>query len=131
MNPYINVYKNNPTAGAVDGTAISTDGAQTSPLVITLDASTNETKTEKLAIRCEAGYTTNGSTTIQDYNDTNDRWKFSLAENGPYSDTITIATAIDTVNTIFYAQASSSSLETPTRDTSVSMKLNAIIQATA
>lgn len=130
-NPYINVYMNNPTAGETDGTALSTDNAQTSPLVIQLDASTNETKKAKLAVRCEAGYTTTGNTVIQDNNDTNDRWKFSLEENGAYSDAITISAAIDTVNTIFYAQASSSSLESPTRDTSVKMRVNTVIQATA
>ena len=130
-NPYINVYMNNPTAGDTDGTAISTGGDQTSPLVITLDASTNETKKEKLGIRCEAGYATTGDTTIQDNNDTADRWKFGLTENGTFTDTLVIASTIDTVNTIFYAQASSDSLETPTRDTSVSMRVNTVIQATA
>ena len=130
-NPYINVYMNNPTAGGTDGTAISTGGDQTSPLVITLDASTNETKKAKLGIRCEAGYATTGNTTIQDNNDTADRWKFGLTENGTFTDTLVIASTIDTVNTIFYAQASSDSLETPTRDTSVSMRVNSVIQATA
>ena len=130
-NPYINVYMNNPTAGDTDGTAISTGGDQTSPLVITLDASTNETKKAKLGIRCEAGYATTGDTTIQDNNDTADRWKFGLTENGTFTDTLVIASTIDTVNTIFYAQASSDSLETPTRDTSVSMRVNTVIQATA
>ena len=122
---------NNPTAGDTDGTAISTGGDQTSPLVITLDASTNETKKAKLGIRCEAGYATTGDTTIQDNNDTADRWKFGLTENGTFTDTLVIASTIDTVNTIFYAQASSDSLETPTRDTSVSMRVNTVIQATA
>ena len=130
-NPYINVYMNNPTEGGTDGTAISTDGAQTSPLTMTLDASVNETKTAKLALRCEAGYTTTGNTTITDYNDTNDRWKFGFSTSGTFSDTIIFTSAIGTANTIFYAQASSSSLESPTRDTSVSMRVNAVIQATA
>lgn len=122
---------NNPTAGGTDGTAISTGGDQTSPLVVTLDASTNETKKTKLGIRCEAGYATTANTTIQDNNDTADRWKFGLTENGTFTDTIVIASSIGTVNTIFYAQASSDSLETPARDTSVSMRVNAVIQATA
>ena len=130
-NPYLNIYMNNPTAGGTDGTVISTGGDQTSPLVITLDASTNETKKAKLGIRCEAGYATTGDTTIQDNNDTADRWKFGLTEDGTFSDTIIIASSIGTVNTIFYAQASSDSLETPARDTSVSMRINTMIQATA
>ena len=130
-NPYINVYMNNPTEGDVDGTALSTDGAGTSPLVITLDASQNEIKTAKLAIRTEAGYATTGNTTIQDNNDTADRWKFGFSTSGTFSDTIIFTTALGTTNSIFYAQASSSSLETPQRDTSVSMKVNTVIQATA
>ena len=128
-NPYINAYMNNPTAGGTDGTAISTDGTQTAPLVLTLDASQNETKKVKLGIRCEPGYTTNGNTVIQDNNDTDDRWKFSLMENGTYDDAITIASAIGSVNTIFWAQASSSSLETPQRDTSVTMRISTVIEA--
>lgn len=130
-NPYINAYCDNPTEGGTDGTAISTDGAQTAPLVVNLDAAQNEVKKIKCALRCESGYTTQGDTVIQDNNDLNDRWKFSLTENGTYSDSITIASAISTVNTIFWAQASSSSLESPSRDTSVSLRVSTVIQATA
>jgi len=129
-NPYINVYMNNPTVGETDGTAVSSGGTQTAPLVVRLDASTNEVKKTKLAIRCEAGYTTTGNTVIQDNNDTNDRWKFATEENGAYADSITLSAAIDTVNTIFWAQASSSSLESPSRDSSVTMRVNTMIQAT-
>lgn len=130
-NPFLNAYQGNPTEGGTDGTIISTDGAQTAPLVANLDASQNESKKIKCALRCESGYTTYGDTVIQDNNDVNDRWKFSLTENGTYSDSITISSAISTVNTIFWAQASSSSLEAPSRDTSVSVRVNTVIQATA
>ena len=128
-NAFINIYTGNPTGGLSDGTIISTDGTQTAPLVITLDAAQNEVKKQKLAIRCEAGYNAMSGTIIQDNNDIDDRWKFSLAENGTYTDSITIADGIDTGNTIFWAQASSSSLESPTRDTSVSIRVNATIEA--
>lgn len=128
-NPYINLYKGNPTAGETDGTAISTDGEYTSPLSITLDASQNETKKEKLAVRCESGYQTDGNTVIEDSNDTNDRWKFSLLEDGVYSDAITIGGVIDTVNTVFWVQASADSLESPQRDQSVGIKLTTVIVA--
>ena len=130
-NPYINVYGGNPTEGGTDGTVVSTDGAQTAPLVVNLDAAQNESKKIKLGIRCESGYTTQSDTVIQDSGDTYDRWKFSLTENGTYADSITIASAISTVNTIFWAQASSSSLESPTRDTSVSLRVSTVIQATS
>ena len=50
-NAYINVYKNNPTVGGTDGTAVSTGGAYTEPIVVSLDASQSESKKVKLAIR--------------------------------------------------------------------------------
>ena len=124
---YINLYMNNPTADGTDGTAISTDGTQLSPLTVSLDASTNETKKVKLAVRTETGYVATGDVTVSDYGDTNDRWKFSLTENGTYSDTVIISSGVGSVNSIFYAQASSSSSENPARDTSVSIKLKAVV----
>ncbi len=124
---YINLYMNNPTADGTDGTAISTDGTQLSPLTVSLDASTNETKKVKLAVRTETGYVATGDVTLSDYGDTNDRWKFSLTENGTYSDTVIISSGVGSVNSIFYAQASSSSLENPARDTSVSIQVKAVI----
>ena len=129
-NAFINIYTGNPTEGGTDGTIISSGGTQTAPLVVTLDASTNEVKKTKLAIRCESGYQTTGNTVIQDNGDTNDRWKFSLTENGTFADSITIGGGIDTGNSIFYAQTSSSSLESPMRDTTVSIQVNTTIEAT-
>lgn len=128
-NEWINIYMNNPTAGGTDGTAISTDGTYTAPLKVQLDASQNETKTVKLAIRTETGYKTSSDTTICDVNDTSDRWKLSLTENGTFEDTITIANSIDTGNTIFWARASSSSLEAPTNDRTVSLRVSTVIEA--
>ena len=46
-NDYINIYMNNPTAGATDGTAVSQGGDFTAPITFTLDASENESKTVK------------------------------------------------------------------------------------
>ena len=124
---YLNLYTNNPTANNTDGTAISLDGTQLSPLTVLLDASTNETKKVKLAVRTETGYVATGNVTISDNNDSSDRWKFSLTESGTYSDTIIISSGVGSVNSIFYAQASSSSLENPARDTSVSIEVKAVI----
>lgn len=126
---YLNLYMNNPTAGGTDGTAISTDGTQLNPLTVELDASESESKKVKLAVRCEAGYAASGDVTVTDYNDTNDRWKFSLTEDGTYADTIIISSGVGAVNTIFYAQASSDSSESPSRDTSVSIKARAKVEA--
>lgn len=128
-NAFINLYMNNPTAGGTDGTAISTDGTYTSPLTVSLDAAINESKTVKLAVRTETGYTTTGSTTISDNGDTNDRWKLCLTENGTFTDSITISNAITDVNTVFYAKASSADTETPSTDRSVSLRVAATIAA--
>lgn len=126
---YINIYKNNPTAGGTDGTAVSTDGAYTSPVTVTLDAAQSESKKVKLAIRCETGYNTSGNTVISDNGDANDRWKLCLTENGTYTDSITIPSTIDDTNTIFYAQASSTSTETPATDRTVSLRVATTILA--
>jgi len=126
-NAYINLYMNNPTAGGTDGTAISTDGTYTSPLTVSLDASINESKTIKLAVRTESGYTTTGNTTISDSGDTNDRWKLCLTENGTFTDSITISNAITNANTVFYAKASSVDTEIPSTDRSVSLQVQTTI----
>ena len=128
-NAFINLYMNNPTEGGTDGTAISTDGTYTSPLTVSLDAAINESKTVKLAVRTETGYTTTGSTTISDNGDTNDRWKLCLTENGTFTDSITISNAITNVNTVFYAKASSANTEVPSTDRSVSLRVAATIAA--
>lgn len=125
-NAYINVYKNNPTAGETDGTAVSTDGDFLAPISFVLDASQSESQTLKLGIRTESGYVTVGNTTIRDSGDTNDRLKLSLTESGGYSDIITLG-SISAVNTIFWAQASSSSTENPQTDRSASFVVNAVI----
>ncbi len=128
-NAYINVYKNNPTSGGTDGTAVSIGGTYTEPISVSLNATNNESKKIKLAIRCESGYTTSGNTVIADSGDTDDRWKLCLTENGTYTDSITISSAIGTTNTVFWAQASSASSESPTTDRSVSLQVTATIAA--
>lgn len=119
---YINIYMEDPannitvTAGGTDGVALSTEDTYTSPLSITLDAATSESKTVKLAVRCEPNYTTEGTTTISDFNDTTDRWKLCLTEDGTFTDYIEIQDVISNTNVIFYAKASSSASEGPQKD---------------
>lgn len=125
-NPYINVYMNNPTARSTDGTAVST-GDDTAPISFVLDASQNESKIQKCAIRTESGYITTGTTTISDNNDTNDRLQLCWTEDGTFADSISTAEAIDSLNTIFYAKASSASTESPQTDMSISLKVTCVI----
>lgn len=124
---YINVYMNNPTAGATDGTAVSTGGTFTAPINFTLDASQNETQKVKLGIRTESGYTASG-VSIADLNDTNDRLKLCLTENGTFADSISIG-SVSAVNTIFYARASSADTENPQTDRSVSFRVEGVLAA--
>ena len=125
----INLYKDNPTAGATDGTAISLDGTYTSPLAVSLDAVTSESKIVKLAVRTDAGHTTSGNTTISDKGDTSDHWKFSLTENGTFTDSITISTPINNANIIFYAKVSSVNTEQSMTDRSVAIRVTAAVVA--
>ena len=124
-NAYINIYKNNPTAGATDGTAVSTDGDFTAPISFVLDASQNESQTLKLAVRTESGYVAS-DVTIADNNDTDDLLKLCLTENETFADTISIG-SVSAVNTIFYARASSADTETPQIDTSANFVISALI----
>ena len=126
-NAYINVYKNNPTAGGTDGTAVSTDDAFTSPISFTLDATQNESAVQKLAIRTESGYVTTGTTTITDYNDTDDRLKFCWTQDGTFEDSISTTNPITDTNTIFYVKASSADTENPYTDTSIKVRVTCTI----
>jgi hypothetical protein len=125
---YIDVYNGNPTAGGTDGTAVSTEGAQTNPVAVTLDASQQETATVKLALRCESGYQTRGNTIISFAGTSAGYWTVCDTENGTYSSTLTISNTIGATNTLFYVKASSSSAETPTVDTSVSIQVTTKIE---
>ena len=127
VTDYVNLYMNNPTAGATDGTAVSTGGTFTAPINFTLDASQNESKTVKLAVRTESGYTVSGMS-IADLNDTNDRLKLCLTENGTFADSISIG-SVSAVNTIFYARASSADTENPQTDRSISFKVTGMLAA--
>jgi hypothetical protein len=127
-NEYCNVYKNNPTVGGTDGTAVSTDGSFTSPMSFILDASQNEEKVQKFAIRTETGYIAK-DVVISDNNDPNDRLKLCWTENGTFADSIAAANDITDVNTIFYAKAGSSSTENPQTDRSISPKISCKIAA--
>jgi len=116
MNPYISIYKNNPTAGGTDGTAVSQDGYMTDPVSVTLDASQSESEVVTLAIRTETGYETDGNTTISIEYDSDSHWSLDTSANGSFSGTsITLTSTIDDTNTLFYAKASSSSSEGPGR----------------
>ena len=120
-------YMNNPTAGATDGTEIS-NNTEVLPLTLTLDASKEETGAAKCAIRCESGYSISGGASIYASGNNSDKWQFAIDNNyssaddaiqfGVWQDTI-VANGVSSVNSIFWAKATSSSLENPSNDRSV------------
>ncbi|MBR1580543.1 MAG: DUF2163 domain-containing protein, partial [Selenomonadaceae bacterium] len=93
---------------------------------VTLDADNNETKIFKLAVRCVEGYHSVGDVVISD---NSNRWSFSLAEDGAFADSITVS-AVDSVNSIFWAKASCTETDSPSTDTAVAISVNASVRST-
>ncbi|WP_041914357.1 hypothetical protein [Selenomonas ruminantium] len=129
QNQYINVYNGNPTAGALDGVVVSYNGLQTNPVSVALNGNVGESKVIKLAIRCEQGYCAPNGAEISFENDVIGQWELSKTEDGTFSTTLTIDTAITNVNTIFYAKITSG-VEAPRKNTSVSIIVDAEIENT-
>ena len=123
-NPFINLYGDSPTDGRTDGTLISLDDDTSSPIDVTVNASKEETKKVKLALRCEEGYHTNGDTTLWFTGANADRWSLSLTENGTYSSTLIISDAIGDKNVIFWAAGHGVSGELPDIDTTSKLKVS-------
>lgn len=145
-NPYINVYMGNPTVDGTDGTQISTDGAQTSPLSAVLDATKEESKVMKIALRCEAGYKVKadgtGNTVTIDFLDGSGnhstKWGISetqyasdteaLADIANFTNTKTSTRAVANKNVIFWVVAKSTKDEVPSNDTAIKMQIKATIE---
>lgn len=126
-NLYMNLYTS-ATAGQRDGSAISLDGDQTSPLSVILDALSAESKVIPIGIRTTNGYTVDGDVTITLDGTSKAKWGLCATEKGTFSDTLTL-TGVTSTNTIFYVKAAATTDETPTNDTSVKIKATGAIQA--
>lgn len=134
----IHFYMNNPTAGDTDGTEIS-NNTNVLPLTLTLDASKEESKAAKCAIRCDSGYSISGGASIYSSGDNSAKWQFALDNNFADSDTaLTFATWQDSIvaenvgsaNVIFWARASSTSLESPQNDRTVKINGSGLVVST-
>ena len=143
----INLYCNNPTAGKKDGTAISQDNTQTSPLALTLKLS--EQKAVKVAIRTDAGYKTTDGVNISfayydgsEYQTTGGNianWyvcldnNYSSAEDalskGTWGHSADITADVTDVNTIIWVKYDASNNTTPINDNSTAVCLKATIEA--
>ena len=148
MSTYIGLYGNSPTEGLTDGTSISEDMTQTSPLSVTLNATESEAVAMKVALRCEAGYKTSGNTEVcfkywdgSAYQDTGgniSKWKVA-PDNGftaetalsqaTWADTLTITDVIGSTNHCFWVKAEAGADEKPKTDRTVSIHVSGIVEA--
>lgn len=143
-NPYINIYKDNPTEGAKDGTPVSTDGAYTAPITAFLNKDRMQSQIIKLAVRTEEGYRTlndfhigvygvaiDASTsslryfvpgyktlTNNGYTLLDENLLLSWTQNGEYKYFIATTESIGSTNKIFYAKFTMTDDEMPQIDKS-------------
>ncbi len=126
---HIHLFKNNPTAGDIDGTELS-QGDGTQPLTAILNANEGESSAQKVAVRCAAGYSIEGACDIYFDGNTADKWAVAPDNDytnetlaltfGDWQDSMTIG-GVSTVNNVFWVRATSSSVESPQNDTSVTL----------
>ena len=129
MAKHLHFYMNNPTAGGVDGTEISSED-ETLPLSVTLNASVAESKAVKVAVRCDTGFLIDGDTEIYFKGTNAAKWKVAADENfadadtalsmAQWANTLTLADVAAT-NKIFWVKISSSADEDPQNDRSVDL----------
>ena len=137
MARHLHLYMNNPTASRIDGTEIS-DGNETLPLSMILDASQAETKAAKVAARCDSGYKVEGDTSIYFEGTNAGKWQVAPDDNyadaetaliyGSWSSTLSLS-SVETVNSIFWVSASSSTTESPQNDRSVDLIAEGLVVA--
>lgn len=136
---HLRLYMNNPTAGGVDGTEISS-GDDTLPLSITLDASKAESKAVKCAVRCDSGYLVDGDTDL--YFEGTNAAKWQIAADNNYSDadialnmavwssTLSIS-GVAATNKVFWVKATSATTEDPQNDRTVKLYGEGLVIAAA
>ena len=126
-NAFINFYTA-ATADQRDGSAVSLDGDQLSPLSVVLDSASAESKVVPIGIRTTNDDTVDGNVTISLEGTNKAKWGLCATKDGTFSDTLTLS-GVTSKNTIFYVKISATSDELPQNDTSVKIKATAAIQA--
>lgn len=137
MPSKIKIYKDNPTAGAQNGTLVSS-GTGLAPIQTgNLKANTNEISAAiKLAVRCDAGHVTTGDVAVSII-DSGGVDKWSLAPDnagapgafGAWGAGLSITGPVSDVNAIFWARARAVDTEEPVNDNSVQIRAEAEIAA--
>lgn len=114
-----------------DGATQISEGTGLDPVVFgPLNSSNNEESEAKaLTIKTEAGYVTSGNTTVEFTGATADKFSICDTETGAYSSSLTLADPITAAGKTIYVKAASSSDESPANDTSVDIKISAVVAA--
>lgn len=150
MSEYISLYMNNPTGGGTDGTAVSENMSQTSPISVVLNATDNESKAVKVALRCKEGYKTSGNTTVSfaywngsEYLASGGniaKWQIAKDDNftaetalsdGEWKDSLEIDDVISAKNYCFWLLTAAASDEAPHTDKTVSIHIEGTIEEDA
>lgn len=128
FNDFINLYFDNPTDGRTDGTKMSLGDDGSSPLSVIVNASKNERKVVKVALRCEAGYQTDGDTTIWFQGVNADKWSVCATEEGTYGSALIIDNIIEDTNYVFYISGVATKGELPDIDLTTKLKVSTTIK---
>ena len=137
MANHLHLYMNNPTAGATDGTEISS-GTETLPISVTLDANQSEAKAVKCAVRCDSGYLVDGNTSIYFEGTNAAKWQVAADNNYSNADTaLTMAiwsstltlSGVAATNKVFWVKASSTAGEDPQNDRTVDLIAEGLVVA--
>lgn len=95
-----------------------------------LNASDNqESDPIKVTLKCDLGYQTLGTTTVNFEGTTAAKWKVCDSQSGNYQASTTISTPITNVGKDIWVKAQATSDEMPTNDKTVKLKIQAVIQA--
>jgi hypothetical protein len=120
------------SAAHASGAKVLNTAAGSAPITTSASVATgSESSAIHLAIRCESGYATQGSTTITPTGTTADDWALSADGStwGTYGLALTITSTIGSTNTLFYAKYKAVAGESPSNDTSVALNTVATIIA--
>lgn len=107
------------------------EGDLSNPLVVgPLNASDNEeSQPIEIEIKTDEGYKTLGSTNIAFEGSTASKWSACKTSSGEYTSSLSITETITSSGVRVYLKARATSDELPKNDTSVSIRLSAVIQA--
>ena len=147
MSEYISLYMNNPTNGGTDGTAVSENMSQTSPVSVVLNATENEAKAVKAALRCAEGYKTSGKTRVsfafwdgaayQDSGGSIEKWQVAMDSDfteetaltqAQWKSALEIEEIISSTNYCFWLKSTADSSEAPHTDKTVSIHIEGVIE---